>query len=365
MNNTTVLSFTYTSLPARILFGAGTSAQLPDELRRLSISRPMILTTPTQKDLGERLAKLLGGKTAGVYAQAAMHTPVSVTKDAMEACKSTGADGLVAIGGGSTIGLAKAIALRTDLPQIAMPTTYAGSEMTSIIGQTENGRKTTQKTMKVLPETVIYDVDYTLRFPVPASVTSGMNAIAHAVEALYSENQNPILDLQAIEGLSKVLPALWTILEDPCNLAARTDLLYGAWLCAVCLGTGGVALHHKLCHVLGGTFDLPHAETHTIILPHALTYNASSVPEAMEKLRLATGSEDPAREFQRIAHRAEGVPVALRDLGMAEDGIEKVVQITIDSPYYNPRPLDRDALTNTLRAAWAGAAPGSLTRSIG
>src|SRR6185312_3310989 len=196
----------------------------------------------------------------GVFTEATMHTPVEVTERAMQAVRDNGADCTVALGGGSTTGLGEAIALRTDLPQVVIPTTYAGSEATPILGETKDGLKTTQRSMKVLPEVILYDVDLTLTLPVGLSVTSGMNAIAHAVEALYAQDANPITSLMAEEAIRALARALPVIVADPCNVEARSDALYGAWLCGVCLGTVGMALHHKLCHTLGGTFDLPHAE---------------------------------------------------------------------------------------------------------
>lgn len=349
-------SFVYTGMPARVVFGRGTTARLKEEAAALGLERPLVLTTPQQAGQGEALAGLLGDDCAGVFSKATMHTPVEVTQEALDAFHGAAADGVVAIGGGSTIGLGKAIALRTDAPQIVLPTTYAGSEMTSIIGETEGGRKTTQKTLKVLPETVIYDVDYTLTLPAVMSVTSGVNAIAHAVEALYAENANPVLGMMAEEGVRALMDALPQIVEKPGDVEARSAALYGAWLCAVCLGAGGVALHHKLCHVLGGSFDLPHAETHTIVLPHALSYNAPAVAPAIERLRRATASDDPCGALYDLAE-AGGAPTALKDLGMPEDGIDRAADIAMQNPYFNPRPLVRDDIHALIAAAWAGGRP--------
>ncbi|MDJ1006209.1 MAG: maleylacetate reductase [Paracoccaceae bacterium] len=349
-------AFTYTGLPARVIFGTGTTGQAAEELDRLGVTRAIVLTTPQQVAAGEAVAAVLGERSVGIFSDAAMHTPVEVTRTAMDVYENEGADGVVAIGGGSTIGLGKAIALRTDCPQLVIPTSYAGSEMTPIIGQTEAGKKTTQRTLKVLPETVIYDVDHTMTLPPRMTVTSGMNAIAHAVEALYAQEANPVLSLIAEDGIAKMVAALARVTETPDDAEARSDALYGAWLCAVCLGSGGIALHHKLCHVLGGSFDLPHAETHTVVLPHALSYNAPAVPAAMDALKRATGSERPARALFQIAEAA-GVPTALKDIGMPEDGIDRAVEITLENPYFNPRALEPEPLRATLRAAWAGDTP--------
>ena len=336
--------------------GQARPARLPEELERLGISRAFVVTTPAQEALGADLMEMLGTGGAGPYPYAAMHTPIEVTDAALARYEAEGADGIVAIGGGSTIGLGKAIALRTDAPQVVLPTTYAGSEMTPILGQTEGGRKTTQRTLKVLPETVIYDVVHTLSLPPAMTVTSGMNAMAHAVEALYADGANPVLSLMAEDGVTKMAAALPRVLETPDDVGARSDALYGAWLCAVCLGSGGIALHHKLCHVLGGSFDLPHAETHAIVLPYALAYNAPAVPEAMVALRRATGSNDPAAAL-RATGASGGAPTSLRTLGMPEAGIDRAVEITLEAPYSNPRPLELGPLRALLRAAWEGTAP--------
>jgi len=348
--------FTYTANPGRVLFGDGKIAALAEEVSRLGLSRVLVLSTPQQESQARGVADALGGLCAGHFAGAVMHTPVAVTEQALRVVRETGADGIVAFGGGSTIGLAKAIALRTDLPQIAVPTTYAGSEMTPILGETEGGRKVTQSTSKVLPEVVIYDVALTLSLPPMLSGTSGINAIAHAVEALYAQSRNPIISLIAAEGIGALARALPRIAETPGDVAARSDAQYGAWLCGTCLGAVGMALHHKLCHTLGGTFELPHAETHTIILPHALAYNAPAVPDAIKRLRQALGADDPAAALYDLAG-VVGAARALRDLGMPEGGIDRAVDLALANPYWNPRPLERDGIRNLLKRAWAGEPP--------
>lgn len=350
--------FVYTGLPARVLFGTGTLARLGAEIDRLGCVRALLLSTPQQEKEVRALAATLGERAAGVFAGAAMHTPVEVTEQAMAAAKACGADCTVAIGGGSTTGLGKAIALRTDLPQIVVPTTYAGSEMTPIIGQTEGGKKTTQRTLKVLPEVVLYDVDLTLTLPVGLSATSGINAIAHAVEALYAQDRNPIVSLMAEEGIAALGRALPAIKADPRDRTARSDALYGAWLCGTCLGLVGMALHHKLCHVLGGSFDLPHAETHTVVLPHALAYNRPAVPEAAARVARALGAGDGARALFDLAGTL-GAPRALRDLGMPEEGIDRAAGLAVENPYWNPRPLERGAIRALIARAWAGEPPAS------
>lgn len=350
--------FVYEALPSCVLFGAGVLAALPEELDRLSIRRALVLATPEQIESANRTAERLGARAAGVFAQAAMHTPVDVTARAMSAVTALGIDGLVAVGGGSTTGLAKAIALRTDLPQIVAPTTYAGSEMTPILGETRDGAKTTIRDAKVLPEVVLYDVDLTLTLPPALTATSGLNAIAHAMEALYARDGNPIIEMMAQESVRAFARALPILIDAPREGEARSDALYGAWLAGACLGAVGMALHHKLCHVLGGSFDLPHAETHAVVLPHAAAYNAAAAPEAMRRLARALGVEDAPRGLYDLAGRI-GAPRALRDLGMPREGVARAVDLALANPYWNPRPVERDGLRRLLEAAWEGSPPGA------
>lgn len=349
-------SFVYNGLPARVVFGSGTRTQLKSEIERANCKRALVLSTPEQKSSVEELAASLGGLAAGVFAEATMHTPVDVTERAMQKVKELQADCTVAVGGGSTTGLGKAIALRTDLTQFVIPTTYAGSEMTPIIGETQGGAKTTQRTMKVLPEVVIYDVDLTMTLPAKLSATSGMNAIAHAVEALYALDRNPVMSLMAEEAIRALGRALPAIVADPEDRKARSDALYGAWLCGICLGSVGMALHHKLCHVLGGSFDLPHAETHTVVLPHAFAYNAAAAPEAAERIARALGGNNAALSLFALSGTL-GAPRSLKELGMPEDGIEKAADIAVKNPYWNPRPIERNAIRDLIARAWAGAEP--------
>lgn len=348
--------FIYNAHPARVILASGALARLPEEVRRLGLERVMVLTTKEQRQSGDEVASLLGPACAALFPGAVMHTPVAVTEEAMRVVADRSIDGIVSLGGGSTIGLGKAIALRTDLPQIVVPTTYAGSEVTPIIGETQDGIKSTQTTSKVLPEVVIYDVDLTLGLPASLSATSGMNAIAHAVEALYAKDGNPIIDMMAVEGVRALAGSLPRIVVDMGDREARAAAQYGAWLCGTCLGAVGMSLHHKLCHTLGGTFDLPHAETHTIVLPHALQYNAPAVPGAMAALAGALDNADPARALYDLAGTL-GAPRALRDLGMPESGIDRATDLALSNPYWNPRPLEREALRACIAAAWAGEPP--------
>lgn len=349
--------FIYNAHPSRVIFGTDTIDQVASEAAKLNLKRALVISTHQQQDVATDVFNRLGPTTAGMFSGAVMHTPVDVTDAAMVLIERDHVDGIVSVGGGSTIGLGKAIALRTDLPQIVIPTTYAGSEMTPILGETKNGAKTTLNDMRILPEVVIYDVNLTMSLPSQMSVTSGINAIAHSVEALYAQNRNPIISMMAIESIRSLVVALPKIKLDPLDKEARTGALYGAWLGGICLGAVGMALHHKLCHVIGGSFELPHAETHTVILPHALAYNSPAIPDAMIQLQRVLGA-DPANALHDLA-ASLGAPVSLKSLGMSNSDIEQAVSRALQNPYWNPRPLERDGLHGLISRAWSGAAPTS------
>jgi maleylacetate reductase len=346
-------SFVFQSLPTRVVFGRATASELPAEADRLGLRRLLVLSTPEQAPQAASMGQLLGARVAGAFNGATMHTPVEVTERALKVVQELRADGIVAVGGGSTTGLGKAIALRTDLPQIVLPTTYAGSEMTPILGETEHGRKTTQRGPKIQPEVVIYDVDLTLSLPPLMSALSAFNAIAHAAEALYAPDVNPIVALMAEEGVRAIVEALPQVMRAPGDPEARSGLLYGAWLCACCLGTTTMGLHHKLCHTLGGMFDLPHAQTHAIVLPYALAYNAPFAPEAMARLARAMRTDDVTGALLHL-ERECGIPLALRDVGMPREGIAGAVAQALANPYANPRPVEAGPLSDLLERAWAG-----------
>jgi alcohol dehydrogenase class IV len=350
-----VKSFVYSGLPARVIFGAGSLAQLPAELERLGAARALVLSTPEQKRSAAEVARALGERCVGTYDKAVMHVPIETAQDARRVARERGADCCVTVGGGSTTGLGKAIALTSTLPILAVPTTYAGSEMTPIYGITEGGAKKTGRDARVLPRTVIYDPALTLSLPPALSAASGMNAIAHAVEALYSHEGNPIVSLMAEEGIRALASALPKIMAAPQDIDARSDALYGAWLCGVVLGSAGMALHHKLCHVLGGTYNLPHAETHSIVLPHAVRYNQSAA-DAMKRIERAIGADDAARGLYDLEQRL-GLPMRLADLGMKESELERAARIATEAPYPNPRKVEYAPVLELLRNAYGGRRP--------
>ena len=352
--------FTYTAMPARVLFGAGMLQQLGAEIERLGARRALVLSTPEQAASAERVAALLGERAAGVFARAVMHVPIETAREAREEARRLGADCAVAIGGGSTTGLGKAIALESGLPVVAIPTTYAGSEVTSIYGLTEDGVKKTGRDPRVLPKVVIYDPELTLTLPYAMTVTSAFNAIAHAAEGLYAPDANPVIVLMAEEGMRASASALAPLQANPLDISARSQALYGAWLCGTVLGAITMGLHHKLCHTLGGSFGLPHAETHTVVLPHALAYNAPATAPAMAHMARALGvaADEVPAALQRLA-RKHGAPTSLAALGLPESALDQAADLAVQTPYPNPRPLQRAALRALLQRAFDGTAPAA------
>jgi maleylacetate reductase len=350
--------FTYTASPMRVVFGAGTIKRLPDELERLGITRALVLATPRQQaELGD-IASLTGLRMAGLFGGAIVHTPLAVTERAMQAVDELKPDGIIAIGAGAATGLSKAIALRTDLPQLVLPTSYAGSEMTPVLGETKDGVKTTQSSPKILPEAVIYDVNLTLSMPPRFSVLSGFNAMAHSLEALYARDRNPVISLMAEEAIARLAAALPAVSARPNDVGARTDALYGAWLSGVCLGSVGMALHHKLCHTVGALFDLPHAETHAVLLPHTIAFNTPAASDALDRAASALRTSDAASGVLELERRLN-MPLSLAEIGMPEDGIERAAELAVKNPYWNPRAIEQEAIRNLLRRAWSGARPQS------
>ena len=342
-------------------FGAGVRHQAAAEVERLGCARALVLSTPEQSATAAELAHSLGALAVGTFACATMHTPVEVSAQAQQYAESVNADCFVAVGGGSTTGLGKALALRTQKPQIVIPTTYAGSEATPILGQTEKGLKTTLKDARVLPQVVLYDPELVVSLPVALSATSGLNAMAHAVEALYAQDRSAATTELALDGLHNLTQSLPQVLAKPTDLTARETSLRGAWACGAVLGLVGMALHHKLCHTLGGSFDTPHAPTHAVILPHAVAYNQQAVPELLAPLTtiLPAASASTATPAHALWHFAQSLnsPMSLQSLGLQQQDLPKAADIAIANPYWNPRPLTRNGILTLLQDAWAGTEP--------
>ncbi|MGW1786401.1 maleylacetate reductase and hydroxyquinol 1,2-dioxygenase domain-containing protein [Streptomyces sp. NPDC002143] len=349
-------TFSYTTHPGRIIFGTGTAGTVRQEAERLGCRRVLLVSSPGRHPGVEPVRAALGDLLVASFDGAAVHTPADITAKAMDVLTENRCDGVVAVGGGSATGLSKALAARTGLPQLVIPTTYAGSEVTPVLGETRDGVKTTRSGPEILPETVVYDVELTLGLPVPLSVTSGINALAHAVEALYSPDANPVIDSFALDAVARIAGGLRRVVAAPHDVDARADLLHSAWLAGTCLGAVGMGLHHKLCHTVGAALDLPHAETHTVMLPHAMAYNAAAAPEAMDRIAAALGAADaPAGVFDLIAEL--GGPTSLRDLGVAEGSLSALAEAAAARAYPNPAPLSVPGIAALLAAAWRGDRP--------
>ena len=347
-------SFVYSGLPSRVVFGTGAVRQLAAEVERLGANRALLLSTPGRAGMVATISKNL--PLAGVFDKVVMHTPLAAANEARRLAAELKADCCIAVGGGSTIGFGKAIALTSGLPVLAVPTTYSGSEMTTIWGLSEGGAKKTGRDPKVLPKTVIYDPELTLDLPPAVSAASGMNAIAHCVEALYAHDGNPIVSLMAEEGIRALSKSLPAIVANPKDTAARSEALYGAWLAGATISTTSVALHHKLCHVLGG-LGLPHAETHSIVLPHAVRYNYDAAREAMTRVERAVGAQ-PAFDAIYELETKLPLPMKLSAVGMKEADLERAARIAAEAPYPNPRKVEYAPVLDLLRAAYEGRPPG-------
>lgn len=345
--------FVYDALPMRVVFGSGAVARVAEEVDRLDLDRVLVLSTPRQRPVAELVTSLLGERAAGTFDGARMHVPTTTVAAAAAFATARSADGCVAIGGGSTIGLAKALSLKLGLPSVAVPTTYAGSEMTPVWGLTEDGRKVTGRDRVVLPSSVVYDPDLTHEIPAATSGASGLNAIAHAVEALYAPDGTPVVSAMAERGVRDLAAALPRVFEDGTDTEARSRALEGAWLCGACLGVTTMGLHHKLCHVLGGMLDLPHAETHAIVLPHVATFNLSVAPVANGALRRALDTEDVPAALSLLGEQV-GVPDGLRSLGVEHKDLGRIADEVLAAPYSNPRTPTRANLSFILEAAWRG-----------
>lgn len=347
--------FIFAGIRPRVIFGFGAISATAAEVQRLGRSRALVVSTPNQERAAQALAQSLGTLAAGVHAHAREHTPVDVSEAAVALFKDLQADCVVALGGGSTIGLAKAIATRTGADQLVIPTTYAGSEMTDILGEVSEGQKTTTRDPSILPETVIYDVDLTMRMPKALTATSALNAMAHAIEALYAPDRNPLTSLVSIEAVRSFCEALPVLAEDPHNRPGRKAALYGAWLCGIALGGVSMSLHHKICHTLGGAFATPHAATHAIMLPHTTSFNNGAVPELLAPLHPFLGINPGVGLFDLAG--GIGAPTRLADYGLSEADLDRAAELATQNPYANPRPITREAVRQMLQQAWRGTRP--------
>ncbi|MGC4937292.1 maleylacetate reductase [Kribbella sp. DT2] len=351
-------SFVHMGFASRVVFGAGTLNQVAGEVELLEVSRALVIATGSARDAADVVELGLGDRFAGRIDEVRQHVPVELADAARAKAAEVAADGIVALGGGSAIGLAKVIALTTGLPIVAVPTTYAGSEMTPVWGQTADGTKTTGTDLAVLPRTVVYDPVLSRGLPLGITAASVANALAHCVEATWTPKADPITEVTAVEGARALHKGLLAVIEDRRDLDARGNLLYGASLAGSALASAGTGLHHKLCHHLGGTYGLPHAETHAAVLPQVTHLNATAVPRARSRLEAAIHAEDLATGLYDL-FTAAGVPTSLRALGLTEQQAKEAARQFGASSPVNVVPVDEEALTRLLLRAWAGERPAA------
>jgi maleylacetate reductase len=353
------MNFVHETLGQRVRFGSGMAAELlAAEVEDLEAERVMVIAAPAEQELAARLVAQL--PVARNHDEVVMHVPVDVADRARQSAVAAGADLLVSIGGGSTTGLAKAIALTTGLPIVAVPTTYAGSEATNVWGQSDGGKKTTGVDPKVLPRTVIYDAALTVSLPVEMSVASGLNALAHCVDSMWAPRSDPINQALAAEGIQALSQGLPEIVDDPSGLPGRELALYAAYLSAVAFASAGSGLHHKICHYLGGAFNLPHAQTHAVVLPYVLATNAPSAAGAEHRIAAAFGANDALSGLAALRDELDA-PRALRDYGFEQGQIRTAAAALVDVvPESNPCTLSSADLEALLEAAWAGDDPCTL-----
>jgi len=349
-----VRSFEHDTGRTRILFGQGTVERVGEELVRMGGRRALVLSTPGRAPLAEQIGFQIGRSAAGVFAGAVEHTPVEVTERAIARMRNLNADSIVSVGGGSTTGLGKALVFRSRVPHLVLPTTYAGSEVTPVLGETVDGEKVTRRAKDLVPQAVIYDVELTRTLPWPITLTSAVNAMAHAVEALYGNDRNPESDRTAVEAIRVLASGLKELQSDFEKIDARADLLYGAWLGGTCLAKVGMGLHHKLCHTLGGSFGLPHAPTHAVLLPYAMEYNATVAGNAMARTAAALGVPDAPSGMQSLI-RSLGGPTSLAEVGFGVQQIREAAQLATERPYPNPRLVTLEGIIDLLGRATAGS----------
>jgi alcohol dehydrogenase class IV len=360
------MRFVHDTLPQRVCFGSGTAAaSLGREIEALGAARVMLIASANEMRLAERVAADI--PVALRHDDVVMHVPVEVAERARRAAADHDVDALVSVGGGSTTGLAKAVALTTGLPVVAVPTTYAGSEATPVWGLTEGAMKTTGTDPRVLPRVIVYDAELTLSLPVDMSVASGLNALAHCVDSMWAPAADPVNAALAAEGIRALRAGLPRIVNDPLDLAGRENALYAAYLSAAAFASAGSGLHHKICHVLGGRYNLPHAQTHATVLPYVLAFNGPAAPEAEQRIAAAFGSTGPGGATSSGPSALAGLdelrreldaPRSLADYGFTEDLIGEAAEAILPSvPASNPRPVTAADLRTLLRAAWSGTAP--------
>jgi maleylacetate reductase len=348
--------FTHEGVPIRIVFGAGARHGLADELDRLGLSQVVMIASESSRADADAMVAALDHRLTWRVDGVRQHVPTELAEQVTDDAIRVAADGVVTIGGGSATGLGKAVAL-SGLPLVAVPTTYAGSEMTPVWGITTAGRKETGRDIRVVPKTVLYDPELTYRLPAAITAASGMNALAHCLEALWAAGASPLTEPLALDASRALCGSLPVAVTEPWDAKARSRALIGACQAGMALAGAGTGLHHRLCHVLGGRYDLPHAQTHAALLPHVVAFNEPVLGSLAARMAVAVGAGRASTAVHALAVRM-GLTMALGQLGMPEAAIDEVAAEVAGAPPENPRPVDEAALRSLLRAAWEGDGPG-------
>lgn len=351
------LTFEYAPQTPRALFGIGRIAELNAELDRLGVSRVLFACTPSGPARYHGVIEQLGARCVAVFAGAEPHCPEPVAWAALQEFLRVNADGVVTVGGGSTIGLGKYITRATGRPYLAVPTTLSGSEMSPVYGIKVGLEKQTGRDSRAMARTIIYDPALTTSLPCHETATTGMNSLAHCVEALYPTAPNPIASALALEGIRALAEGLPWSVEKPGDLAARSRALYGGFLGGLMIAMVGLGLHHKLCHVLGGRYGAPHGESNSVILAHVVAFNAPAIPETAARIAAVFDRENAAQAIFDLAKKI-GAPTSLKEIGVAEAGLDGVAAETAAQLAYNPRPVDAASIRRLLDDAWHGRRPG-------
>ena len=346
----------YKALPWNILFGAGMKERLPAALDELGLSAALVLCTPGQRARAESISELLGERAVGLFSNARMHVPAATLEEATQVARSLGAKCTVSIGGGSTTGLGKALAVREGLDNVAIPTTYSASEMTDIWGVTEDGRKSTSRDRAALPTLTLYDPRLTVSLPPSVSAASGLNGLAQAVVNVATDRPNPMIESLALDGIRALAQSLPKVIAEPDNIEARSQALYGTAMAGCAIGLGATSLHHKLCHAFGGALDTPHAETHAILLPHSVAYNAAAAAAGTRRVAEALGVDDAATGIHELTKRI-GAPTSLQQIGVAESDLDLVVERVTALSFHNPEPVTLVGIRALLLDAFEGVPP--------
>jgi maleylacetate reductase len=347
-------AFTYHSDPVRIVFGTGAIAALRAEADLHKISRLLVLCSPTRTDLARRLIEPVADRCLGFCETAGQTMPRAAFDRIVADIKRHQANGFIVIGGGSPIGLAKAVAATTGIAYIAIVTTYSGSEMAArwYVGVADD--RVNGESVAALPATAIYDPELTLDLPPVVSAASGMNAMAHAVESLYGIDTNPVVQTMAEEAVRLLGLSLPRIVRNPRDIAARTDALYAAWLAGNFRAK--VGLEHAIAQRVRQWFNLEHARTHAIATPYAVGFNAAAALDAMRRIERALGVDDAARGLYDLNVKL-GLPPGFKDLGLKESDIGKAVDVVSAVKIIHPRPVSKADLLNVIGQAYAGAPP--------